>query len=45
MPDPIMRRHANWPDKKDLWGNGLYTIYYKLNMGEEFKEIEKLMQM
>lgn len=33
------------PDKKDLWGNGLYTIYYKLNMGEEFKEIEKLMQM
>ena len=32
------------PDKKDLWVNGLYTIYYKLNMGEQFKEIEKLMQ-
>lgn len=32
------------PDKKDLWLNGLYTIYYKLNMGDQFKEIEKLMQ-
>ncbi len=31
------------PESKDLWLNGLYTIYYKLNMGEEFEEIEKLM--
>lgn len=31
------------PDKRELWLNGLYTIYYKLNMGEEFKEVEKLM--
>lgn len=31
------------PDKRELWMNGLYTIYYKLNMGEQFKEIEKLM--
>ena len=32
------------PDRQDLWLNGLYTIYYKLNMGEQFKEVEKLMQ-
>lgn len=31
------------PDQKDLWMNGLYTIYYKLNLGKEFEEIEKLM--
>lgn len=32
------------PDQKDLWVNGLYTIYYKLNLGKEFEEIEKLLQ-
>lgn len=32
------------PAQKDLWLNGLYTIYYKLNLGSEFEEIEKLMQ-
>ena len=31
------------PDNKELWLNGLYTIYYKLNMGKEFEEIEKIM--
>ncbi len=31
------------PDQRDLWLNGLYTIYYKLNL-PEFDEIEKLMQ-
>lgn len=32
------------PDKKEMWLNGLYTIYYMLNMGPELKEIEKLME-
>jgi len=32
------------PEQKELWLNGLYTIYYKLNMGPEFEAIEKLMQ-
>lgn len=32
------------PDQKDLWLTGLYTIYYKLNLGAEFEAIEKLMQ-
>ncbi|RGN45028.1 MULTISPECIES: tetratricopeptide repeat protein [unclassified Bacteroides] len=32
------------PDQRDLWLNGLYTIYYKLNLGAEFEAIEKLMQ-
>lgn len=31
------------PDQKDLWLNGLYTIYYKLNLGPEFEDIEKMM--
>lgn len=32
------------PDQKDLWLNGLYRVYYNLDMGPEFDEIEKLMQ-
>lgn len=31
------------PDQKDLWLQGLYRVYYNLNMGPEFEEIEKLM--
>lgn len=31
------------PDDKSMWANGLYTIYYRLNMETEFKEIEALM--
>ena len=30
------------PDKKELWLNGLYRVYYNLQMGPEFEEIEKL---
>ncbi len=30
------------PDDRDLWLNGLYRVYYNLNMGPEFEEIEKL---
>ena len=32
------------PDNKELWMNGLYTIYYNLGMDAEFKEIEKMME-
>ena len=31
------------PDQKDLWVQGLYRVYYNLNMGPEFEEIEKMM--
>lgn len=31
------------PDQQDLWIQGLYRVYYNLNMGTEFDEIEKLM--
>lgn len=31
------------PDDQTMWKNGLYTIYYRLNMETEFKEIEALM--
>ncbi|MEG0463572.1 MULTISPECIES: tetratricopeptide repeat protein [Bacteroides] len=30
------------PDQKDLWAPGLYRVYYNLNMGPEFEEIEKI---
>ena len=33
------------PDQKDLWLNGLYRVYYNLQMGPEYEEIEKLMNM
>ena len=33
------------PDQKDLWLNGLYRVYYNLQMGPEYEEIEKLMGM
>ena len=31
------------PEQKDLWVQGLYRVYYNLNMGPEFEEIDKLM--
>lgn len=31
------------PDQKDLWLNGLYRVYYNLQLGPEFDEIEKMM--
>lgn len=30
------------PDAKELWGQGLYRVYYYLNMGPQFEEIEKV---
>lgn len=33
------------PDVKNAWTNGLYTCYYMLNMGKEFEEIEKILNM
>lgn len=32
------------PDQRELWLNGLYRVYYNLQLGPEFEEIEKLMQ-
>lgn len=32
------------PDQQDLWLQGLYRVYYNLDMGPEFEEIEKLMK-
>ena len=31
------------PEKKELWLNGLYRVYYNVQMGPEFEEIESLM--
>ncbi len=32
------------PEQKDLWLQGLYRVYYNLNMGTQFEEIDALMQ-
>ena len=32
------------PDQQDLWLQGLYRVYYNLNMGPEFEEIDKMMK-
>ena len=32
------------PDQNDLWLQGLYRVYYNLNMGPQFEEIDKLMK-
>jgi tetratricopeptide (TPR) repeat protein len=31
------------PDNKDLWLNGLHRVYYNLNMGEQFEEMDKML--
>lgn len=31
------------PDQKELWAQGLYRVYYNLNLGKEFEEIEKVL--
>lgn len=31
------------PEQQDLWAQGLYRVYYNLNMGTEFEEIEKIL--
>lgn len=36
-------RHLK-PEQQDLWLQGLYRVYYNLNMETEFEEIDKLMQ-
>ena len=42
---PYMERcRALAPKNKTLWGTPLYNIYFKLNMGKEFEEIEQLMK-
>ena len=32
------------PDQKDKWGPALYRIYFNLNMGKQFDEIDKLLK-
>lgn len=43
LPHLEMYRRAS-PDRIDLWGLPLYTIYLNLNMGKQFDEIDKLMK-
>ena len=42
---PYMEKYRQLaPDKKDRWAAALYNVYYNLNMGKEFEEIDKLLR-
>lgn len=40
----LQRSRLLLPAEKDKWGMPLYSIYFNLNMGKEFDEIEALLQ-
>ena len=42
---PYMERYREMaPDEVDKWGPALYRIYFNLNMGKQFDEIDKLLK-
>jgi hypothetical protein len=32
------------PDERQKWGPALYRIYFNLNMGKQFDEIDKILK-
>lgn len=43
---PYLERYRQLaPDMKDRWSRPLYTIYLNLNMGKEFDEIDKIINV
>ena len=32
------------PEKKEKWGPALYRIYFNLNLGKQFDEIDRLLK-
>ena len=41
--EPYEKARQLKPDERQLWLNGLYTVYYNLHLQSEFNEIENLM--
>lgn len=42
---PYMEKYREMaPDEKDKWAPALYRIYFNLNMGKQFDEIDKLLK-
>jgi tetratricopeptide (TPR) repeat protein len=42
---PYMERYRQLaPDQKDKWGPALYRIYFNLNLGRQFDEIDRLLR-
>jgi len=41
--EPYEKARELRPNEKELWLNGLYRVYYNLNMGKQFNEIEELL--
>ena len=42
---PYLERYRELaPDQKEKWGMPLYKIYYNLNMGKKFEEMDKIIR-
>jgi tetratricopeptide (TPR) repeat protein len=42
---PYMEKYRQLaPDEKDRWASALYRIYFNLNMGKQFDEIDKILK-
>jgi len=41
--EPYEKARQLKPEERNLWLNGLYTVYYNLNMQDKFKEMEDIM--
>jgi tetratricopeptide (TPR) repeat protein len=42
---PFMESYRQqMPDAKDKWGPSLYRIYFNLNLGRQFEEIDKILK-
>ena len=42
---PYMEKYRQLaPDEKDRWAPALYRIYFNLNMGKQFDEIDKILK-
>ena len=40
---PLEKYRQMAPDEKQKWGPALYRVYFNLNMGKQFDEIDRLL--
>ena len=42
---PLMEKYRELaPDQQEKWAPALYRIYFNLNMGKQFDEVDKLLK-
>ena len=41
---PLEKYRELAPDEKQKWGPALYRVYFNLNMGKQFDEIDKILK-